>query len=272
MGRLKKLLSRGIEMFQQNNMSVYSGYATLFIVISLFPFIILIIAVVNMLPWDSAEDVADILFKIMPILKSVKGLIETILTDLRDQSSGLLASAAAVTALWSASKGIFAIQKGLNQLDHRAKERGTEKPDTAEIAAKGKGYIKNVVRRLLFTLMLVILIPALLVMEIVSATYFRVSMLLIILFAFLVILLVYAMLPAKHRTFKSQLPGTFLTCICWFAFSELFAFFIPRIYRASNLYGSLASVFLVLLWLRYIVMILFAGGVLNRTLEEIREQ
>lgn len=34
------------------------------------------------------------------------------------------------------------------------------------------------------------------------------------------------------------------------------------------LYGSLASLFLIVLWLRFIVMILFGGAVLNRLLDD----
>ena len=51
-------------------------------------------------------------------------------------------------------------------------------------------------------------------------------------------------------------------------FTELFAFFVPRFYHASSLYGSLAALFLALLWIRVIIMILFIGGALNKALEE----
>ena len=70
MSQLKKLFSRskdmllqGIKMFQERNMSVYSGNATLFIVTAIFPFIMLIISIVNLLPGYSTEDVAEILFR-----------------------------------------------------------------------------------------------------------------------------------------------------------------------------------------------------------------
>ena len=59
--RLKKLLLQGIEMFQGNNMPVYSGYATLFIVTAVFPFIMLIISIVNLLPGYSVTSVAAVL-------------------------------------------------------------------------------------------------------------------------------------------------------------------------------------------------------------------
>ena len=278
MNRLKKLIPRGIKMFRENNMSIYSGYATLFIVTSLFPLIILILSIVNLIPGSSAKDVADILLRFLPGLESIKDLLESLLTDAKAKSGGLLASVAAVSAFWAASKGVWAIQRGLIQLEHKRQPSETKDHEISEITAKGKGYIKGIVKRLLFTLLLVIMIPAMLVFEMLrdSLTHihslFDARSLAVMLYTFLVILLIYAVLPPKRRTIKSQLPGAIFTEICWIAFTELFSFFIPRFYRASNLYGSLAAVFLVLLWLRYMVMILFAGGVLNRTLEESREE
>lgn len=292
--RLKTLLLQGIDIFQKNNMTVYSGNATLFIVTAIFPFIMLIISIVNLLPGYSTKDVADILFHILPDLDPIKELVESMITTLRNQSGGLLASAAAVTTLWSASKGVFAIQQGLDQLDQEEEDSDPTEEEKEQLKKKGKSVVRSILKRLIFTLMLVVLIPALLVFEmlgdsILGAIYsafeklgsdkltatlsridsfFQTSSLLVILFAVLVILQFYAKLPEKHRTLKSQLPGALLTGVGWLVFTKLFSFFIPRFYRASSLYGSLASLFLVLMWLRFVVMILFAGGVVNRALEE----
>ena len=351
-------------------MSVYSGYATLFIVTAIFPCIILIISIVNLLPGYSTKDVADIFFQILPDLGPIREFVESMMTNLKSQSGGLLASAAAVTTLWSASKGVSAVQKGLNQLDEApvmtpapeaelgvepgsesredsdaalgaepgadsgedsdaaltaaldenldadlgeepgeaadedpdedpsedvgADDKAAKKEMAAGLIAKGLVLAKGILKRLLFTLMIIILIPALLVFEMLGDSIaglicssieklnieglnslmpyvdsiFNVTALVVIAFALLVILEIFARLPDKRRTLKSQLPGAILTGVCWLAFTELFSFFIPRFYHASSLYGSLASLFLLLLWLRFVVMILFGGGVLNRTLEE----
>ena len=301
--RLKDLIVRGIEIYQKNNMTVYSGNATLFIVTAVFPFIMLIISIVNLLPGYSTKDVADVLFQILPDLDPIKDLVESMITNLKNQSGGLLASAAAVTTLWSASRGVFAIQKGLDQLDWKEPEslNDTEldkEQEIKEIKKKGKGAARSILKQLIFTLMLVILIPALLVFEMLGDSisgiidsiveklgsesltstlskidsFFHTSSLVVIVFSILVILQIYAILPEKHRTLKSQLPGALLTGVGWFVFTKLFSFFIPRFYHASSLYGSLASLFLVLLWLRFVVMILFAGGVANRALEEEQQQ
>ena len=305
LAQIKKLIPRGIEMFQDNKMSVYSAYATLFIVTAVFPCIILIISIVNLIPGYSAKDVADILFQILPDLGSIRDLVVSLMTDIKDQSGGLLASAAAVTTLWAASKGVLAIQNGLNQLDSEEPDIELEPESDSEtegkkngLLAKGIALAKPILKRLVFTLTVIILIPALLVFEMLGDSiagticsaikkanpdvldstlqhidsFFNISSLVVIVLALLVILQIFAVLPKKRRTLRSQLPGAILTGVSWFLFTELFSFFLPRFYHASNVYGSLASLFLVLLWLRFIVMILFAGGILNRVLEEDREE
>ena len=74
-------------------------------------------------------------------------------------------------------------------------------------------------------------------------------------------------LPGGRRKLKKQLPGTIFTAVLWFAFTKLFSIFIPMFYRSSGVYGSLASLFLMLMWLRFIVTILFFGAALNSALE-----
>ena len=266
--RLKNSLSLGIEMFRENNMSVYAGYTTLFIVTSLFPFIILIISIVNLLPGYSTEQAADFLFKIMPILTSIRDLVESILSNLKNQSGGLLASAAAVTALWAASKGVFAVQRALNELEPEDQDDESTESRSERLVEKGKGLVHRILKRLLFTLMLVLLFPALLVFGMLGGS--RIISWVFMIFVILVILLIYAVLPATRRTLKSQIPGVIFTVVGCIIFTELFSFFISRFYHSSYLYGSLATVFLVLMWLRYIMMILFAGCVLNRALEQSR--
>lgn len=279
MSRLKDTAIKTIKLFADNKMTVYSGNATLFIITAAFPFIMLIISIVNMLPGYSPKDVADIFFKILPDLDSLKELILAMVVNLKNQSGGILASAAALTTLWSASAGVAAIQTGLNGL---------------EGSQPGKGIL-NIIKRLLFTLALILLIPALLIFEVLGesikdfitgimdklglesiemslSSILNIGNIVIIITAFLVILLIYAYLPVKRHTLKSQIPGTLFCGVCWVIFTELFAFFVPRFYHASSLYGSLAALFLALLWIRVIIMILFIGGALNKALEKENEQ
>lgn len=288
--RIKDLLLRGIEMFGEARVSVYAGYATLFIVTAIFPCLMLIISIVNLLPGYSANDVAGILLQILPDLEPIKDLIGSMIASLQGQSDGVLASVAAVTTFWSASKGVYAIQQGLDQMDRKSKDEAED----SGLKEKGGNAVKSIVKRLFFTLIVIILIPALLVFQLLGDSvssaicsaiekvnpeklnsimtsidsFFHISSLVVMMFALLVILQIYAKLPEKQRKLKSQIPGALVAGIGCLLFTRLFSFFIPRIYHASSLYGSLASLFLLLLWLRYFIIILFAGKILNHTLEE----
>lgn len=276
--KCKKLTVRTLSIFGQNNMLVYSGNATLFIITAAFPFVMLIISTINLLPWYSPEDVTELFFRILPDLSSIRDLVASMITNLRNQSGSLLTSVAAVTTLWSASGGVNAIRLGLDELEDDAKATG----------------LHNILKRFGFTIVMIILIPALFIFNMLGSSVqnvvhsvlegigvvgieqleetlesiFHISSLIVAVVAVLFVTMLYAYLPATRHTLKSRLPGALFTGICWFLFTKIFSFAIPRFYRASSLYGSLASLFLVLLWIRVIMMILFAGGALNKALEE----
>ncbi|MBR2098229.1 MAG: YihY/virulence factor BrkB family protein [Firmicutes bacterium] len=259
-------------------MFVYSGNATLFIITAAFPFIALIISIVNVLPWYSPTDVIEFFFRILPDLEPFRDFISGMVMNLKSSSGGVLISVAASTTLWSASSGVNAIRVGLNQLD------GGE-----------KGKVQhNIIKRLVFTLMLIILIPALLIFSMLGNSVqniiggifermgaegllhlkeildsvFQAGTLIVAVAGFFAALLLYAKLPAKTHTLKSRIPGTVFTGLASYLFTKLFSFFIPKFSGSSSLYGSLASLFLILLWIRIIMMILFAGGALNKAMEE----
>ena len=276
--RLKNISLSTIKLFLESNMLVYSGNATLFIITAAFPFIALIISIVNVLPWYSPTDVIEFFFRILPDLEPFRDFISGMVMNLKSSSGGVLIGVAALTTLWSASSGVNAIRVGLNQLD------GGE-----------KGKVQhNIIKRLVFTLMLIILIPALLIFSMLGDSVqniiggifermgaegllhlketldsvFQAGTLIVAVAGFFAALMLYAKLPAKSHTLKSRIPGTVFTGLASYLFTKLFSFFIPKFSGSSSLYGSLASLFLILLWIRIVMMILFAGGALNKAMEE----
>ena len=276
--RIRNIILSTVKLFLGSNMMVYSGNATLFIITAAFPFIALIISIVNVLPWYSPTDVVEFFFRILPDLEPFRDFIVGIVTNLKNSSGGVLIGVAALTTLWSASGGVNAIRVGLNQLD------GGE-----------KGKVQhNIIKRLVFTLMLIILIPALLIFSMLGdsvqniidgiferigaegllhlkesiESVFQAGTLIVTVAGFFAALLLYAKLPAMRHTLKSRIPGTVFTGVACYVFTKVFAYFIPKFSGSSSLYGPLASLFLILLWIRIIMMILFAGGALNKVLED----
>ena len=149
--RVISLGKRTVSIFVESDAAVYAGHATLSLITAVFPLIMLIISLLNMLPWYSPQDFTDLVFRFLPDLPQVKILFLNVVTSLRTQSTGLLASVAALTALWSASAGVTAIQKGLKKITPGAEKSIWDKPVA-----------------LLCTLLIIVLIPAFLVFNLLG--------------------------------------------------------------------------------------------------------
>jgi membrane protein len=266
------------KIYSDNQLGIFAGNATLFIITAVFPLLMLVISVVGMLPGYTPDDVTDLLFQFLPDLSSIRSLVNNMVSNLQSQSTGLLASVAAITTLWSASAGTTAVQAGLQKI--------------AQVPKKG---VRDKLVSLLFTLLYVILIPALLILQVMQesilnllttvtaqigiedvvekvASIMKVSNVVAVIGAIVILALTYACLPGKKRALKDQIPGTIFMGVLFVLFTKLFGFFIPRFYHSSGIYGSLASLFLALLWLRFAIMILFYGGALNEALIAQKEK
>ena len=90
-------------------------------------------------------------------------------------------------------------------------------------------------------------------------------------FAVLLLILLYTFLPGGKRELRAQVPGALLTAVVWVIFTAVFSKVMP-IFWKSSIYGSLASLFLTLLWLRVILTILFIGAAWNEAAAEEKEE
>lgn len=272
--KLISLTKKVLKVSSAQDLTVYAGNATLYIMMSLIPMLMLVIAAVSLMPWFTSGDFLDLLLRYLPEVPEIQNLIANILTNLNEQSSSFVASMSALTSLWSASNGITAIQKGLKKMNR--------------VPSFG---IKDKLFAVIYTFLFAIQLLSLLLFQVLGSTFKEImasfssdfflfkyvgtistvinsSGIVTIAISLAVLLLTYTYLPGGKRTAKSQLPGAVLTSVIWAVFSLLFSFFIPRFWKASSLYGSLASVFLVAMWLRIMLTILFYGAALNTVLEE----
>ena len=87
--------------------------------------------------------------------------------------------------------------------------------------------------------------------------------LLLFLLVFLFVLLVYRMAAPRGRPRPPILTGAFLAAVALVAATALFSWFIGLSSRYSLVYGSLASVIILLVWLYLCGNILILGNVFN---------
>ena len=72
----------------------------------------------------------------------------------------------------------------------------------------------------------------------------------------------YKFLPHKKMKFVYQLPGAFAASIAWYVFSMLIAVYITE-FNGFSMYGSLATLTLVMFWLFFSCYIILIGAEIN---------
>ena len=94
------------EKFIRDEMTVYAAQASFFIVMAAFPFIMMLMTVVQLIPNLSARDVESTILALIPDVRQVAPLVQNIIIDLYTKSPATVLSVTIVVALWSASKGM----------------------------------------------------------------------------------------------------------------------------------------------------------------------
>lgn len=267
------LIKRTVEVYTKHEMNVYSGNATFYFMISTVPLLMMIISIINMLPWFTVEDVSNFLTHVVPDIPQVRTAIVAIIVNLNRYSSTMVVSAFAFTCLWTGSHGISALMAGLEKINHTQKR-----------------YFRSKPKAILYTILFSLLIPSMLLfqllrssIEIVITNIFEALMLpevavkineileytgvITFLAMILVIVLTFTFLPSGKRKIRDQIPGSIFSCVMWLFFTKAFSYFITRFWKLSSVYGTLAAVFLAAMWLKFIVMFLFYGASLNRAIQ-----
>ena len=271
------IIQRTIEVYSKHDMYVYSGYTTFYFLMSVVPLLMLIISVINLLPWFSVEQVSTILSKIIPDIPQIRRVLLSVVINLNRQSGQLVSYLFALTSFWSGSHGVSAMMTGLEKINHTDQKT-----------------VKNRIKAIFYTVLYTLLIPSMLLFQGIRAslkngvkalfsylnitfnvadmsghaiTIIRLSEIVTLAMMILVIVLTFTYLPSGDRKIRSQLPGSIFTSILWILFTKAFGFFIQRFWRYSSVYGALAAVFLSAMWMKFIISILFYGASLNRALQ-----
>ena len=255
---------RLFEKYSKDEMSVYAAQASFFIILASIPFLMLLLSLIQATPLVNESDLLSLVVQMVP--DTLDGLVVYVLDSLHSDSPMALLSATAIAALWSSSRGMLSIERGLNRV------WGTEIQ---------RNYI---VRRIicagytvLFSLMCLLCMVLLVFGEQIQkqvwawiplmSTFdflaFPVRGLVTLAILFIFFLAIYAVLPFRRLSVKSQTPGAAFAAVGWALFSTAFSIYFRYFKNFTVTYGSLAAVILMMLWLYFCICILFMGAEIN---------
>lgn len=243
-----------------------------FFLLSFFPLLIFLVALLPLLNLNH-EHVFDFIQSIVPteVFLLTQGTLVEILTS---TNNGGILSISIIGTVWSASRGVDALIKALNEAYE------TEPKNSLIVRAWS----------IIFTIALVSIVLIALTIPIFGFRYgfqlfnylgFEESFITIWtyiqwflppLLIFIVLLLLYWIVPNTDPRLRifSVIPGTIFSTIAWVVLIYAFSYYINNFGNFFSTYGSIASVIVLMLWLYFTGMILIYGGLLNATFQKRR--
>ncbi len=256
-----------LRRFNEDHVGAYAAQSAYFILLSFIPFVLLLVTLVQYTPLTQ-EIVTTALVRIVP--EEFSSFVEGVVREIFGKSPAYV-PLSAVIALWSAGKGVNALTNGLNCV-YRVEET--------------RGYLINRLRSTVYTLIFVVAVALTLILlvfgnqiqagiaarfpMIAKVTSFIIGMRTFITLVFLglVFLLIYKFVPNRRASFKSQIPGAMVSAVAWSLFSLAFSVYIDFTPGSINMYGSLTTLVLIMLWLYFCMWILLIGAEINSYFED----
>jgi membrane protein len=265
---LIKLIRQFLVKTQADHIEAYSAQAALFIIISFFPFIMMLLSIIKFFPVQEST-MLKLFTQIFP--SGVNSWVVSVITELYDTSSSkTLISVTAITTFWSAGKGFLAIMKGLNSIYDIKETR-----NYIFLRATSALYTLFFAIMLLITMVLFVFgnrlylwieqrFPFLLDTALIIISFRTIVGLIILILSFLSL---YIIVPNRKSGILDELPGAFLCAAGWMGFSYAFSFYFDNFSNFSSTYGSLTAIVLFMLWMYFLMYILFLGSEFNLILQ-----
>ncbi len=241
-----------------------------FLILSLFPFIIVFLNVLSYTPLVR-EDVVNGLIQYLPL--ATQNLILGFVSEITISSSQSLLSLAAILGLWTASSGLTAVIKAINRAYDYKETRSF-------FRLKLMSLVFTVALLILLTLVFLTLVfGELLGNELFSIfgradifinlwSYIRIIIPLV--YMILIFALLYKLSPCTSKIneipLATTLPGSIFASLGWMLISIFFSYYVNNFGRYAITYGSLVGIILLLIWLYISSIIIILGGEINATI------
>lgn len=255
--------------FVTHDMTTHARAVTFQVLFSLFPFVILFMALLGFLQLSNVFDWLRRQSEVF-LLTNTAPQMNSIIDQLQQRRHGML-SFSLVFATWASSSAMRSMMNALNVVY-----------GVCEGRPLWKRYLLSILTTLVVGVMLAAAFTLLLVRPAAIATlaehlglahwwavlwawWLRWPVILLALTA--TVTVVYWAAPDVEQRFQFVTPGAFVAVLAWFAASMGFDFYVRNVGNYDRVYGSVGTVVVLLLYFFISSLILLFGAELNAALE-----
>lgn len=261
-GFIKKQALWFMDRVTRDRLDSSAAHSAFFLITSFLPFLAFLLTLMQRIHFSSGVTMIEAALGMLPEVFST-ALREIIPSPI--EAPGVL-PVAVIAAVWSSSMGMVAIIKGLDHIYE------VEQP---------RNYIILRVMAVVYVVLLAVVLIAAAVLLVFGSTIYKaiqdrwplVAALLInfkslvsfvMLFVFFALL--YSFVPRRRVKLRYNLLGAVFGAGGWVLFSYFFSLFVEN-FSNFSIYGSLATLVIMMFWLFFCMYILFLGGEVSMWLE-----
>jgi membrane protein len=262
-------LKRTVQEFQEDNLTDWAASLTYYGLLALFPALIALVSIVGLVadPQSTTSTLTDIVNRLGPdsAASTFEGPIRQV-TESRS-TAGFTLVVSTFVALWSASGYLGAFIRASNVIYETREGRPFWKLRPLQL------LLTLVVVLLLAVMALGIVLTGPIVSDVaepigisgtaVSVWSYAKWAVIAALFLLMISLIFYASPNVKQRGFTWITPGGMVALVAWLVASAGFGFYVSQFGSYNKVYGSLAGVVVILIWMWITNLAILFGHELN---------
>ena len=271
MKKCLKIIFGFMDRLKEDHVGAFAAQAAYFILLSFIPFLMLLLTLIQYIPPISDQKmVTDMLLQIMPDTGEFRDFLLGIVSEVYAKGTAVV-PVSAIFTLWSAGKGIKAHTDGVNAIYHVDETRN---------------YLVTRLRSAIYTLFFIVAVIGSLVLLVfgnsiqklltkyipmlgrITAYIIGMRTVISVCILIFIFLMIYKFLPNRKASLKYQIPGAVSSAVAWSLFSLGFSIYIDVYDGLSNMYGSLTTLILILLWMYFCMYIILIGAEINAYFED----
>ena len=259
--RIKKCLQK----VRQDYIGEYAAECAYFTILSFIPFILFLITLIQFTSIDK-QTIFDIIRRFLPV--NTQQIIFQILEEVYSKSIKTI-SISVLVALWSASKGFYSLCKGFKTI-YKVEEK-------MNIINRIEGILYTICFMIAIILVLLFIvfgnrIHHLIIYYFPTWGFITVSILkmrtvIVAGMLCIIFLLIYKFIPKHHMKLVNQIPGAIFSSIGCIVTSFVFSIYVNLFKGFTNMYGSLTTIILIMMWTYVCMFIILLGAEINMALK-----
>ena len=274
MARVRKFLNfvfGFVRKFEENELIYFANALTYRLLLAMFPFILFLMTLFGFLDLEVGGYIKRIAVA-MP--SDVREILFVFLEEVVYSKNVSLLSISLLLSVFSASSGFNYLIKGINKAFDIEDERNFIKKRVISILLVFVFSFLITASLILFIFCDAIekvLIDFIGVSDIIKGVFGMTGYIINVIALFGILIVIFKISVYKKTKLRQLAPGTLIVVCGWLMMSKIFNIYVNNFSKISVIYGSLGSIFILLVWLNILSVLILAGNQINAMLIESKK-